>query len=331
MATNNNKLLFGRIVKVTIDSGSYKGTFDYKDLEVRFEVPFDDDAKPNETKVEIFNLSSSTINKIKKGATMTVQAGYKSDFGVLAIGKVTKVLTKRTGVDKITSIYMKEGDDYSHIKVDQNTADAPVKYYVNKRYKLKKPLKVETKKVYKLKSGKTSVRKSTRTVKYKTVREAKYRKQSMKITFKKGTTARTIIKRLIRILDIKLAKLSLPRNKVYKKGYTVTGSIEKKLEEVVHDCGASLYYRRGRLVIRSITEGDDERFELKESTGLLDSPEAFEDEKLKGYSVKCLLQHRITTASIIIIKSKTANGKYRVKKGKHVFDGNDFYTEADVI
>ncbi|BBP87494.1 hypothetical protein BsIDN1_11120 [Bacillus safensis] len=195
---------------------------------------------------------------------MTVQAGYKSDYGVLAIGKVTKVLTKRTGVDKITSIFMKEGDDYSHIKVDQNTADAPVKYYVNKRYKLKKPLKVE-KKVYKLKSGKTSVRKSTRTIKYKTVREAKYRKQSMKITLKKkGTTARTIIKRLIRILDIKLAKLSLPRNKVYKKkGYTVTGSIEKKLEEVVHDCGASLYYRRGRLVIRSITGGDDERFELK--------------------------------------------------------------------
>ncbi|MFB8733911.1 hypothetical protein ACEQPO_08135 [Bacillus sp. SL00103] len=58
-------------------AGLIKGTFDYKDLEVRFEVPFDDDAKPNETKVEIFNLSSSTINKIKKGATMTVQAGYK--------------------------------------------------------------------------------------------------------------------------------------------------------------------------------------------------------------------------------------------------------------
>ncbi|MFB8733912.1 hypothetical protein ACEQPO_08140 [Bacillus sp. SL00103] len=88
----------------------------------------------------------------------------------------------------------------------------------------------------------------------------------------------------------------------------------KKLEEVVHDCGASLYYRRGRLVIRSITEGDDERFELKESTGLLDSPEAFEDEKLKGYWLNAYCKDRITTASIIIIKSKTANGKYRVKR-----------------
>ncbi|MCY7919564.1 hypothetical protein P8917_00890 [Bacillus atrophaeus] len=330
MATAN-KLLFGRIIKVTIDNGQYKGTFDYKDLEIHFEVPFDDDSKPNESKVTIFNLGTSTINKIRKGSSMTIQAGYKDDYGVLAIGKVTKVLTSRDGVNKQTVIHMKEGDDYSHIKVTADVADSPEKYYVNKRYKLKKPIKTTTQKKVKLKSGKIVTRTSTKTINYKTVREAKYRKQSMKITFKKNTSAQVIIKKLTRLLDIKLAQLSLPRNKIYKSGYTVTGSIEKKLEEVVKDCGAALYYRRGRMVIRSITSGDDERFTLQESTGLIDSPAPFEDENLKGYTVKCLLQHRITTASIIEVKSKTAKGKYRAKRGKHYFDGNDFMTETDVI
>lgn len=289
-----SKLLFGRIVKVTIDNKKYKGTFDYKDLEIHFEVPFDDDSKPNITRVDIYNLGRSTISKISKGSTMTVQAGYKDDYGVLAIGKVTKVLTSREGVDKITSIFMKEGDDYSHIKVSPKDADAPEQY----------------------KSGKN---------------KGKNKKQVMRITFKAGTTARTIINRLVKILGIKLAKLDLPKNKVYKKGFVVTGSIEKKLLTVVKDCGAAMYWRRGKMVIRSIKKGDDERFKLEEATGLVDSPEPFEDENIKGYKVKCLLQHRITTASIITISSKTAKGKYRAKQGKHYFDGNDFFTEFDAI
>lgn len=138
MATN--KMLFGRVVKVTIDNGSSQTTFDYKDLEIHFEVPFDDDFKPNETKVEIYNLSKDSISKIKKGSTITVQAGYKDDYGVLTIGKVTKVLNNWDGLNKVTAIYSKDGDDYTHMKVTTENADPAEKYYVKKRYKLAKPV-----------------------------------------------------------------------------------------------------------------------------------------------------------------------------------------------
>lgn len=70
---------------------------------------------------------------------------------------------------------------------------------------------------------------------------------------------------------------------------------------------------------------------LEEATGLVETPEQFEEDDLKGYKVKCLLQHRIAVASIIEINSKTAKGKYRVKDGSHSFDGKDFFTECRVI
>ncbi|MED4977227.1 hypothetical protein NST70_13655 [Weizmannia sp. FSL K6-0777] len=272
--------LFGRVVKVHIE-GDYKVDFSGDELHIEFESPFDDDEKPNETTISIYNLSSSSIGKIKKGASVTLQAGYKSDYGVISRGKISSVKTNKDGVDKITTIKMLEGQDLTGIKVSKSTSNSKTK--------------------------------------------------TLKITFKSGTKAETIIKKLTSVLGIRLAECKLPKNKVYKSGYTVTGQILNNLVEVVRDCGASLYWRKGNMVIRNIREGIDENFTLEESTGLIGSPETFEEDVVSGYTVKCLLQHRITTASIITVKSKTANGKYRAKKGKHVCSGNDFYTEVQVI
>lgn len=276
--------LYGRVKKVSIN-GKNSTTFSGEDLEIRFEVPFDDDTKPNESKVEIYNLSNDSINRMTRGDTCTITGGYREDFGVLSIGKVSSVLTRREGVDKITAIYVVEGDDYSQIKVTSSTADPAEK-------------------------GK---------------------KQTLHISFGPGTKASTIIKKLCSVLGIKLAELKLPKDVVYQKGYNVTGLILNNLEQVVKDCGASMYHRRGSLVIRSIKEGNDERFILSEETGLIGSPEPFEEDGAKGYKVTSLLQHRITTASIITIKSKTANGIFRVRKGIHKANGSDFVTEFEVI
>ena len=289
--------LYGHIIKVSF-KGTYSTTISSEDLEIRFEVPFNDDSKPDESVVEIFNLSLSSINKLKKGSTCTLQAGYKGDVGTLISGTVRSVLTRREGTERITRILFYEGEDRSNVKV-KNKEYAPDKVTKDKNGKVTK--------VTKDKKGKTQ------------------------ITFKKGTTAKTIINRLCGLLSIKPAEITLPKNKVYKKGLVVTGKVLEKLEEVVKDCGAALYYRRGKMVIRSISKGNDENFTLQETTGLLEQPEPFDNEDVKGYSVKCLLQHRITVASIINIKSREVNGKYRVKSGKHYYDGSNFMTESECI
>lgn len=271
--------LFGRVIKVHIE-GDYKADFSNEDLHIEFEVPFDDDPVPNQITVSIFNLSSASINHIKKGNTLILQAGYKSDYGILSQGNISSVLTKHDGVDRITTIYMTEGQDYSGLKVTAATST---------------------------------------------------NKTSLEIAFAKGTKADAIIKRLVSALGIRLGEMKLPKNISYRSGYTVTGNILNNLEEVVKDCGASIYYRKGTLIIRSIKEGTDERFTLEEATGLIGSPDPFEEDDYKGYTVNSLLQHRISTASIIEIKSQTANGSYRAKKGKHVANGSDFKTDVTVI
>jgi hypothetical protein len=284
---------FGRKIKITIG----EVTFTNDELEVRFEVPFDDDPKPNESKIQIYNLSQDTISKIKKGDSVTVQAGYGTDIGVITIGKLSRVLTKMEGVNKITSIYSIEGDDFTRIKVNVKNAD-------------KDTIRYHQKGVFK----------------------GQVVEGALGIGFKPGTKASTIINRLVEVLGIKLAhKPILVRDKEYKKGYLVTQLIMNNLEEVIKDCGSAIYHRRGKLVIRPITEGLDENFILEERTGLIQSPGQFEEDDVKGYSVRCLLQHRITTASIITIKSQTANGKYRAKRGKHIADADDFKTEFQVI
>ena len=290
--------LFGRVKRVTFDTGSYKGTYSSEGengLEIRFEVPFDDDSKPNESKIEIFNLSKNSISRIKRGVLCTLEAGYRGDIGVIASGIVSRALTRREGVDKITTVYVLEGEDYSRIKVTTKTADPAEKYT----------------------SG---------------AKKGQSKTQKMQISFKANTKADVIIKKLVSVLGIKLASApKLVRNKIYKKGYVVTGLILNNLEEIVRDCGSIIYYRRGRLVIRPLKDGFDERFTLQESTGLLGSPEPFESDDSKGYTMKCLLQHRITVASVIDVKSKTANGRYRVRKGKHVATSSDFYTETECV
>ncbi|WP_241741899.1 phage protein [Shouchella lehensis] len=261
--------LFDRVVRVTIESDTYKGTFSSEEFEIRFDTAFTDEPKPNESKIELLNLNKTTINRIKRKSKVTIQAGYKGDVGVLATGRVTAVSTIRDNVDNITTITMLDGEDYGE------------------------------------KSG--------------------------DITFKANTDARTIINRLAGKMGLKIASMSLPRNKNYNKGYTVSGELEMALSEVVKDCGASIYYRRGRMVIRSIKSGDDERFTLEEATGLLGAPEPFEEEDAKGYKIQSLLQHRISTASIIELKSIGVKGKYRAKRGRHICSGSDFKTEVDVI
>lgn len=283
--------LFGRYYRVSTKSGI---KINGSDLEVRFEVPFDDDTKPNQSKIQIYNLTQTTISKFKRNDVITVEAGYLGDFGVIFEGKISRVGTSKENVDKITTIYAIEGIDYSKIKVSPKNADPAAVY--TKGNKKGQP-----------------------------------KKQVMKITFKAGTKSSTIIKRLCSVLGIKLGTFSLPREKTYPKGYTVTGNILNNLEDVVKATGAAMYWRRGKLIIRSIKAGDDERFILSSDTGLISNPEPFEEDGIKGFKVKCLLQHKITVASIITIKSATANGKFRVKKGFHIADGTDFLTECEVV
>lgn len=73
-------------------------------LDLEFTVPFDDDMEPNEAEIVVYNLSDNTIKQLKKGAALSIEAGYTDDTGVLFSGFISKVKTTYEAADKITTI-----------------------------------------------------------------------------------------------------------------------------------------------------------------------------------------------------------------------------------
>lgn len=75
------------------------------ELDLEFEIPFDDDTEVNEGTIVVYNLTDTTIHSIKKNDAISVTAGYGKDLGVIFSGFVSKVKTRWENNDKVTTIY----------------------------------------------------------------------------------------------------------------------------------------------------------------------------------------------------------------------------------
>lgn len=251
-------------------------TINSNELDLEFAVPFDDDMIPNEAEIIVYNLTDNTVGKIKKGNSISIEAGYTGDTGVIFNGKVSKVFTKYEGADKATTI--KCLDDVTTRKVED-------------------------------------------------------------LTFSKGTKASYILKTLLNKTKTPIAVFKVRRDYTYEDEVSVDGDLMENIKKYAEVCGISVYVSKGKIYARYIKDGDNLNFTLEADTGLIGSPEAFEEEQtaedfketVKGYKCECLLQHRMTTAGIINLKSRSANGKYRIRSGEHTFNESEAKTTIEVI
>lgn len=95
-----NKGVFGSKAKVICKDV----TVNSDDLDLDFDVIFDDDMEANECNITIYNLSDNTINQLKYHYPVSVEAGFDKDTGVIFKGYIDKVTTKHEGADKVTTI-----------------------------------------------------------------------------------------------------------------------------------------------------------------------------------------------------------------------------------
>lgn len=262
--------LFKRYIEVLTGNLRFNNT----DLDIEFDIPFDDDLEPNLSEIVIYNLSESTRNKLKRGQTLSINAGYVEDKGLILSGHIQYVTTKKVGADMATTIKVLDS----------------VPYHASK---------------------------------------------TLQKSYKKNIKSDAVIRDLAQSIGLKIAVLNLPNNKVLTEGFSIDGEVIKVIQDIATDCGASAYISRGQIYIRSIKEGDNNNFVLNSNTGLIGSPEYFEEEKngqtVKGYKVKSLLQYRMNTASIIKLESEFVKATVRVRKGRHYARGNDYYTEVEAV
>ena len=159
------------------------------------------------------------------------------------------------------------------------------------------------------------------------------------ISFKAGVKASYILKTLVGKLNLPIAVFKVKRDHSYKEAVTVSGGLMSAIKQYAEVCGVSAYINKRKVYVRPLSDGDNLNFTVTVDTGLIDSPEEFEEEiqseeytdTVKGIKFKMLLEHRITTASIIKLKSKNYSGTYRVREGEHVCNETDFYTEVTAI
>lgn len=167
----------------------------------------------------------------------------------------------------------------------------------------------------------------------------------LKKSYAKNAKASDILNDITKMTGLQIGAIKLPTNRVYKSGKTVNGKLRDIIKQIAKECGAKAHVNRGKVFIRPRNEGNAIGFVLDTDHGLISSPTPVEREfetgqkdkktkkpikkKVSGWSVKCLLNHKITTDAVIQITSKTANGKFRVASGSH--DGKNFETVMEVF
>jgi hypothetical protein len=163
-------------------------------------------------------------------------------------------------------------------------------------------------------------------------------KELTSITYAKGTKSSKILKDLCQKVGLPIATFSVKRDHTYTDEETVDGDLFDNIRRLAKICGVSAYILKGKIYVRPLGSGDNTTFTLSADTGLLDISPFEETETneeyndvIKGYDVEMLLQHKIQTASIITVKSKSANGKFRVRSGEHKYDGKELTTTVKVV
>lgn len=165
----------------------------------------------------------------------------------------------------------------------------------------------------------------------------------VKKTYKEGTTAKEILSDLLPLTRLEISAFSLPKVQTYPRGKTLNTTLGNAIKALAKDCDAKMHVNRGRIFLRPAKEGDSVGIVIDADHGLIGSPERIEEEhtevksnkkvNVTGWKVKTLLNPLITTDVVLQITSKTANGVFRVKSGKHAgqSDGGAYYTEVEVF
>lgn len=151
------------------------------------------------------------------------------------------------------------------------------------------------------------------------------------ITFAAGTKASYILQTLLNKTGLPIAVFKMRRDHTYDSEQKVDGDLMENIKKFSEVCGVSTYIKNGKIYSRHIKEGDNLYFELSEETGLIGSPEEFEEELtaedfsevINGYECESLFQHRFAAGGIVRLKSLEADGEYRICSGTHTFNGDE--------
>ena len=158
-------------------------------------------------------------------------------------------------------------------------------------------------------------------------------------TYAAGTKASTILKDLLETEGIPVEVFSVARDYTYSDETKVDGSIVENIKTYSEVCGVSTYIYKQRRYCRPIGEGEELNFNVNSNTGMIGSPEPFEEEiqredyidTVTGLNINMILQHRVAVSGIVNVDSIGHKGVYRIQSGEHSYDGLSATTNLKCI
>lgn len=256
-------------------------------LEIEFDINFSDKEEPDVSEITIYNLSDETISDIKRDGYIYVNAGYKE-------------------LENKANILTGEIED---IETSWSGLDKITKIKVSDGAK-------------------------------------KWRTVEVNKTYQNGSSASFIMRDLCNLLGYEIVAIEPVEDIAYPLGKTVKGLASDALSQLVKDTKSKMFINKDRIVIRDENVGYDSGFILNVESGLIGSPTLNKDESgdktdkkesdkdkkknketKQSWKVVSLLNPRLETDSVIKVESKSLNGTFRVKSGKHT---KDFNTEMEV-
>lgn len=153
-------------------------------------------------------------------------------------------------------------------------------------------------------------------------------------TYKENTKALAMVKDLLNIFGVEVAKCELSKDLTYPRGRVCRGNLKQVLTEIiVRECKSRFIVRTtGQTYITKAEDGINNGLTLSPANGLLRSDEdqipipletkansqkTGEERKEDTISRSCLLNYNIATAEVVKVQSSDLNGKFIVVKGKH--------------
>lgn len=139
--------------------------------------------------------------------------------------------------------------------------------------------------------------------------------------------AKDIVEDVLSEVGLSIGKIMVENNRSYGK-LVLDNSLVNILNDLAHNTDSKFYIKNGKGYFVNKEYSDKNVVVLNKDSGLLNNPTRQTIDERMGWSVTCLLEHRISVGSTVSIQSKTANGVFRVVKGKH---NSDFTTQMEVL
>lgn len=264
------------------------------DFKMTFNVPFDDDTEVNMAEVTVCNLTDSTINKLRYNDTITIEAGYNLDTGIICSGRITDIKTVHDGIDKTTTIEITDGADLSNKTIENKT-------YAN-----------GTKASYILRDLANKV--GLAIAKFQVPNDVVYRE---------GYVVDGKIEDAMQNVAMHCGVgCYIHKSKLYIRPITSGDDLRFTLSADTGLLGTPEAFSEST----EVSEEDLKYVSRSRMKVVYGKWYIIE----KGYKVECLLQHRFQVASIVNLKARGINARCRVKAGTHSFD-SDFKTELEMV